>query len=152
MHSICGIDCTKCELNSACKGCAATHGKPFGGECIVANCCRGKGHECCGKCSDTTCNLKKQLIAEFNALGIQDMEEITDLNGLLGSIVNLEYILPSGQKIKFWDDNKIYLGNQLPKKNSNRCYGLAADENYLLVCECDPNGSDAEIVSLKKRG
>lgn len=49
------------------------------------------------------------------------------------------------------DDNKIYLGNQICKKNSSRCYGLTADENYLLVCEYGDGGSDAEIVVYKKR-
>lgn len=33
MKSICGIDCTNCELNGTCNGCAATGGYPFGAEC-----------------------------------------------------------------------------------------------------------------------
>ena len=33
MKSICGIDCTNCELSGACNGCAATGGYPFGAEC-----------------------------------------------------------------------------------------------------------------------
>ncbi len=36
MKSICGIDCTNCELCSTCNGCAATEGQPFGAECLVA--------------------------------------------------------------------------------------------------------------------
>ena len=63
------------------------------------------------------------------------MEEVKSLNSLKGSFINLEYKLPSGQTVKLWDDEKIYLGNQICKKNSNRCYGLAADENYLSVAE-----------------
>ena len=62
------------------------------------------------------CRLKEQLIAEFNALDIPDMEEVKSLNALLGAYVNLSYTLPSGQAIRFWDDNKVYLGNQLHKK------------------------------------
>ena len=93
----------------------------------------------------------ESCIAEFNALGIEDMEEVTGLNALHGAYINLQYSLPSGQKIKFWDDDRIYLGNQICKKNSNRCYGLTADENYLLVCEYGDNGSDAEIIVYKKR-
>lgn len=38
--SICGIDCTKCDFNKMCEGCAETNGKPFGGQCIVAKCCK----------------------------------------------------------------------------------------------------------------
>lgn len=79
------------------------------------------------------------------------MEEVKNLNALKGSFINLEYLLPSGQAIKFWDDNKIYLGNQICKKNSSRCYGLTADENYLLVCEYGDNGANPEIVIFKKR-
>lgn len=36
------------------------------------------------------------------------------------------------------------------KKNSDRCYGLTADEQYLLVCEYGEAGSDAEIVEMRK--
>ncbi|HOJ10905.1 MAG TPA: DUF3795 domain-containing protein [Clostridiales bacterium] len=149
--SICGLDCNGCELKDTCGGCVATNGRPFGGECVIAVCSQSKGQEHCSKCSDSLCNLKKQLIAEFNALGIEDMAEVTDLNALKGSFINLEYMLPSGQAIKFWDDDRIYLGNQICKKDSDRCYGLTADENYLLVCEYGNSGSDAEIIIYKKK-
>jgi hypothetical protein len=149
--SICGIDCSQCGLKETCGGCRATNGKPFGGECMIAACCRNRGKETCSDCCGEFCKLKKQIIAEYNALGIEDMPEVTDLNALEGSFVNLEYTLPGGQAIKFWDDNRIYLGNQLEKQNSDRCYGLTADENYLLVCEYGENGSDAEIVVYQKR-
>ena len=44
------------------------------------------------------------------------------------------------------------MGNQLCKKDgSGRCYGLTADENYLLVCEYGENGSDPEIVVYRRR-
>ncbi len=148
--SICGLDCGQCELKDTCGGCKATNGKPFGGDCMIAVCCREKEQESCSGCSDNDCGLKKQLIEEFNALGIEDMPKVTDLNALCGSYINLEYTLPGGQAIKFWDNNRIYLGNQLEKKNSNRCYGLTADETYLLVCEYGENGTDAEIVVYKK--
>ena len=151
MNSICGLDCSECELNEACGGCIQTNGRPFRSECVVAACCQKSGYEHCSECSDTPCNLRKQLITEFNALGIEDMEEVTGLHCLKGSFVNLEYTLQSGQVIKLWDDNRIYLGNQICKKNSDRCYGLTADENYLLVTEYGAGGSDAEIVVYKRR-
>ena len=151
MDSICGLDCSECGLKESCGGCAETNGHPFGGSCVIAACYDDKGCENCGKFFEGSCRLKKQLIAEFNALGIEDMEEVTNLNALKGSFVNLEYPLPSGQVVKLWDDDRIYLGNQLCKKNSNRCYGLTADENYLLVCEYGDGGSDAEIIIYKRR-
>lgn len=144
--SYCGLDCSACGLNQNCDGCKASNGRPFGGDCVIAGCCRENGGDC-----SASCRLKAQLIAEFNALGIEDMETVTDLNALRGSFVNLAYTLPGGQVVKFWNDDRIYLGNQICKKNSERCYGLTADENYLLVCEYGENGSDAEIVVCKRR-
>ena len=149
--TICGIDCNDCGFKENCVGCAKTNGHPFGGECMIAMCCQNKGHDNCKRCAGHSCELKEQLIAEFNSLGIDDMEKVTSLNALKGSFVNLEYKLSSGQAIKFWNDNKIYFGNQICKKNSDRCYGFTADENYLLVCEYGDCGSDAEIVVYKKR-
>lgn len=154
-ESICGLDCGVCGLNKTCAGCSSAKGKPFGGECMLAACCLSKGQEGCGdcvsNCKDGECEMKKQLIAEFNELSIKDMPEVTDLNALWGEYINLEYTMPGGQQVKLWDDNRIYLGNQLCKKNSDRCYGLTADENYLLVCEYGENGTDAQIVVYKRR-
>ncbi len=73
-----------------------------------------------------------------------------ELNALKGSFTNIEYALPNGQIVKFWDDNKIYLGNQLHKKDSDRCYGIIADAKYLMVSEYSGFGADAEIVVFKQ--
>lgn len=141
-NSICGIDCTKCQLNNTCKGCDRTKGNPFGGECVVALFCQ--------KGDFTLCQLKNKLIAEFNVLHISDMPEVKELNAIKGSFINLEYTLPGGQLVKFWQDNKIYLGNQLCKENSDRFYGIAADEKYLMVCEYGECGADPEIILFKQ--
>ena len=149
--SICGLDCAGCSLKDTCGGCAKTSGQPFGGECVVAACCENRGYKCCADCSDTSCGLKEQLISEFNALGIKDMAEVTSLNQLKGSFINLAYPLSNGQTIQLLEDSKIYLGNQLCKAGSARCYGLAADESHLLVCEYGDNGSDPKIILYQKR-
>lgn len=141
-ESICGIDCGKCELSGTCNGCTKTKGRPFGGECVVAMCFK--------EGEDALCCFRKDLITAFNALNIQDMEEVTELNALKGSFINIEYALPNGQIVKFWDDNRIYLGNQLRKQDSERCYGLIADENYLMVSEYSGYGDEAEIVIFKR--
>ena len=90
------------------------------------------------------------VIAAFRALDIPEMEELTDLNALRGSLINIPYTLPSGQTVKLWDDDRIYLGSQLHKKGSGRCCGVAADETYLAVSEYGGNGEDAEIVVFKR--
>ena len=44
------------------------------------------------------------------------------------------------------------LGNQLESlSGSSRCFGLAADEAYLLVCAYGQGGSDPEIIAYQKR-
>mgnify|MGYP007025198835 CR=1 FL=1 len=122
-----------CPFRDGCGGCRETGGRPFGRECPLA---------ACGPCGGT-CRLKSQLAAEFNALSIRDMPEVTDLNPLPGSFINLPYTLPNGQMVKLLEDDKIYLGNQLESlSGSPRCYGLAADEACLLVCAYGQGGSD----------
>lgn len=94
--------------------------------------------------------MKEQLIKEFNKLGIEGMPEVKELHEGKGNFVNLNFPLPCGKTVKFWDDEKTYYINQLEKKDSDRCYGLTADEKYLLVCEYGNGGSDAEIVVFKR--
>lgn len=53
------------------------------------------------------------MIAEFRVLGIAKLEEITDLYAINSAFVNLFYTLPSEQVIRFGDDSRIYLGNQI---------------------------------------
>lgn len=151
METICGADCGKCGMKETCKGCVQTGGRPFGGTCVVASCCREKGYARCADCVQSVCACKAALMEEFNALGIADMPPVTELYSLNGAFVNLEYTLPGGQRVKFWEDSNVYLGNQLPKGSSGRCYGLAADAEHLLVCEYGENGADPEIVVFCKR-
>ncbi len=147
--SVCGAECAGCPSAASCGGCRETGGKPFGTECPMAACCREKGQETCGACGGS-CGLKAPLIAEFNGLGIPGLGEITDLNALAGAYINLPYTLPNGQVVKLLEDGKIYFGNQIEKPDG-RCYGLAADDSFLLVCEYGCGGADAEIVLYKKR-
>ena len=73
--------------------------------------------------------LKEKLIVAFNTLQIPDMEEVTELNALKGSFANIEYTLPNGQTVKFWDDNRIYLGNQLHKRTATDVMELSLMRN-----------------------
>lgn len=93
---------------------------------------------------------KEELIRAFCALGIPELEGLTDLCALPGKFINLEYTLPSGQKVKLLDDEKTYLGSEIHKVGSHRCYGLAAGDGYLLVCEYGDGGTDAEIVVYQR--
>ena len=97
--------------------------------------------------------FKKQIIDEFNAiLGIEGLPKIEKLNVLSGSFVNLEYRLPNGNLIKFLDDKTSYLGSQLECEfGGDRCFGSAANMDFLLVCTYEKNGENPELVMYKKR-
>lgn len=141
-QSICGIDCTKCQLNHTCNGCTKTNGRPFGGACVVAMCLKESGSK--------LCEFKRNLISAINDLKILDMEEIKELNALKGSLVNIEYPLPNGKFVKILDANKIYLGNQVSIKNSDYYYGIIGDEKYLVVSKYRDYGVDSEVIVLKQ--
>lgn len=96
--------------------------------------------------------FKKQLIEEINDLHIEGMPKVRSLNALVGNFINLEYSLPSGRKVKFLDDRATYLGTQLESEfGGNRCFGIAANLDFILVCTYDENGENPELVIYKKR-
>lgn len=95
-------------------------------------------------------NQISQLLNQFNELCIPNMDPVTELNEVKGKFINLELPLPDGKKAKFWNDHKIYLANQMHRQGTHRCYGLVADEVYLMVCEYGDDCADPEIVVLKK--
>ena len=94
--------------------------------------------------------MKKIYIEEVNALGIKDLH-IENLFVLQGSFINQEYKL-NGNSLFLLDNNATYWGTQVEKPNAEgRCYGIACDEKYILVSEYGKDGSNPEIVVLKKR-
>ncbi len=96
--------------------------------------------------------FKTQLIREINDLHIEGMPEVKALNALVGKYVNLEYRLPSGVNVKFLDDGTTYLGNQLePEFGGERCFGVLANMDFILVCTYAADGADPELVLYKKR-
>lgn len=133
-----GNDCCKeCDRLSACGGCERCQGHPFGGSCVAE---RNKDFPL----------LKCQLIGEINVFGIAGLA-VDDLNLLTGSYVNLPYPLANGSTVRFLKDDDIYLGNQVERADSDRCYGVVANEDFILVCEYGCNGSDPEIVLYTRR-
>ena len=96
--------------------------------------------------------FKKKLIAEINDLHIEGMPELKRLNALVGGYVNLEYTLPGGQKVKFLNDGTTYLGNQLESEfGGDRCFGVLANMNFILVCTYEAEGANPELILYKKR-
>lgn len=96
--------------------------------------------------------FKKQLIDEINDLHVEGMPKLESLNALVGSYVNLEYPLPNGMRVKFLNDGTTYLGNQLESGlGGDRCFGVLANMDFILVCTYGCGGTDPELVLYKKR-
>ncbi len=139
--AICGLDCCKaCGLRAQCAGCEVTGGRPFGGSCVAAQAIATGG---------SLAREKERLIDEFNALGLTGVH-VDDLNLIQGFYVNLEYPLENGSTVKLLRDDCVYWANQIAGEAC--CYGLVADERYLLVSQYGPDGTDPQILAYKKRG
>lgn len=96
--------------------------------------------------------FKNQLINEINELNIEGLPKVDKLNALVGKYVNLEYTLPNECKVKFLDDQTTYLGNQLESEfGGNRCFGVLANMDFILVSTYDEGGENPELVIYKKR-
>lgn len=146
-RAICKAKCDGCPSVKECKGCSETNGCPFGKQCYIAKYIITGG-------MDKYLEFKQGLIDEVNALHIDGMEKVVELYPLVGSFVNLEYSVPSGDKVKLLSDDEIYLGVQVKNLfdyNGNRCYGVIARESFLLICEYEQNCTNPEIVIFKRR-
>ena len=96
--------------------------------------------------------FKKQLTDEINALQIDGMPKLEKLNALVGQYVNLEYRLPSGACVKFLNDQTTYLGNQLECEfGGDRCFGVIANMDFIMICTYGCEGKDPELILYKKR-
>jgi len=96
--------------------------------------------------------FKQKLIEEINDLHVEGMPKLENLNALIGSYVNLEYRLPGGQMVKFLDDNTTYLGNQLePEFGGDRCFGVLANMDFILICTYREGGANPELLLYRKR-
>ena len=80
------------------------------------------------------------------------MPKVEKLNALVGKYVNLEYQLPNGMKVKFLNDQTTYLGNQLESEfGGERCFGILANMDFILICTYEKGGENPELVLYKKR-
>ena len=96
--------------------------------------------------------FKKQLIAEINDLHVEGMPKVESLSALVGQFVNLAYPLPNGEQVKFLHDGTTYLGTQLePEFGGERCFGVLANMDFILICTYEADGVNPELVLYKKR-
>ena len=149
MKGFCGADCSLCEKYkiNKCVGCRESNGCPFGKECWIKKYISLSGDKEFDK-------FKNMLISEINSLSVEFMDEVKELIPLNGEYVNLEYKLPNGLTVKFLDDSEVYLGAQVESKYNEgieRCYGVIANMNFILISEYGENGVNPELLVYKKR-
>ena len=145
MSTYCGANCEDCPSKENCKGCRETCDSPFGGRCVAAEYIKFGGMEAYQQ-------FKLALLDEINALlATQGISAIDGLFELVGEYVNLEYPMPSGEKVKLLNDKNIYLGAQIEFADLRICYGVVADTNFILICSYSVNGSEPELIVYQKR-
>ena len=145
MRTYCGANCEDCPSKENCKGCRETCGSPFGGRCVAAEYIKFGGMEAYQQ-------FKLALLDEINALlATQGISAIDGLFELVGEYVNLEYPMPSGEKVKLLNDKNIYLGAQIEVADLGICYGVVADTGFILICSYGVNGSEPELIVYQKR-
>lgn len=91
-----------------------------------------------------------RLIEQINSLNIEGMPKVTKLYGHKGEFVNIVCKLPNGKLDKILDNNKMYYTAELPKSNSDRCFGVVTDKVQLAVFEYSKDGADAELILWKR--
>ena len=94
--------------------------------------------------------MEQKLVDIIRNLGIPELQSIKSLNVLDGSYLNLECKLPNGNFAKILDDGQQYLACQVDENDSDRCYGVAANSDFVAVYKYGCNGADAELVLWKK--
>ena len=145
MSTYCGANCESCPSKENCKGCRETCGSPFGGRCVAAEYIKFGGLEAYRQ-------FKRELLSEINVLlAVQGIGAINGLFELVGKYVNLEYPLPSGEKVKLLNDKNIYLGAQIEFADLGICCGVVADTGLILICRYSVNGSEPELIVYQKR-
>lgn len=54
--------------------------------------------------------------------------------------------------MKFLDDQKTYLGNQLESEfGGERCFGIVANMDFIMICTYEKDSADPELLLYKKR-
>ena len=125
-ETYCGKGCDGCgyreELN--CPGCRLGPGKPFGGDCDIAACCRTSGHKACDTCTlrgncgklmgrqkmaERRLRKRKEEAARKNRLAKEAPLLAKRLTGLLWIVVlsNILSLLSAEQLIELWPAVRI---------------------------------------------
>ena len=143
MKTYCGADCSDCPSKDQCKGCISTCGSPFGGTCVASGFIRENGLEAYRRFKE---EIKDEINGLLRSLNYPQTDTLFELNG---RFVNLEYVLPNGEKTRFLDDRNIYLGSQI-RRGDLSC-GVISDGSFILICTYKGFGEEAKLVLYRSR-
>lgn len=88
---------------------------------------------------------------EINDLHIDSMPKVEKLNSFVGEYSNLKYQMPNGNYVRFLNNKATYLGNQLECEfGGNRCFGITANMDFILICTYESIGEKPELVLYKR--
>ena len=130
-ETYCGKTCAECgrkeELN--CPGCNAGPGKPYDGDCILAKCARGKGHETCATCIySSTCGT----LMGKNSIPDQRIRKIEAEKQRKAMLVKRAEVMGKWLWIMFW----LMIGANVPALLSNDYFAQHLPGLYLAGAIC----------------
>ena len=140
MKSACGVNCHTCQFGKerGCQGCPCS-------SCFIYEYIKTGGKEAFDL-------FKQKLCEEINALSLDGLPTITDLNPLIGEFINLKYPLPNHLEVSFLNNQEIYLANQVTSPFSEeRCFGIVANMRFILIVEYGIDGENPEILLYTRR-
>ena len=66
------------------------------------------------------------------------------------TIVSGAMPIPNGVKVKFLDDQKTYLGNQLESEfGGERCFGVLAGMDFIMISTYEPEGTNHQALPCR---
>lgn len=66
--------------------------------------------------------MEQFLLEKIKKLGIKEFENFNSLNLMDGNYLNIECILPNGDKTKILDNDTQYYAKQIDIEGSDKCY------------------------------
>lgn len=91
--------------------------------------------------------MKEKIVEILKGLNISELNTAKEWCELSGAYINMESELPDGTVGKVLDDKKTYLCCQVPI-DSETCYGVAADEERIVIYRYKNDDSESKIIRI----
>lgn len=96
--------------------------------------------------------FKAGLIEEINALNVDGLPQVEALHMRVGSALNFEHRLPSGEMVQFLDDSATYLCAELPCVfDESTHFFVIANADFISFYTRGEDDATPELLLYKKR-